>query len=352
MTHLLARHADCLFWMGRYIERAASVARILMVQTEFDRGRAHSGGWAWILTLYDEHERFLSRHEGATPQNVITYYMTDAEHSGSVSNSVTATRDNARALRALISTDLWIQTGRLYTTVRALGDDDVSERRLAQTCERLQTDCYALLGIAESTFYRDAGWRFFRLGVEIERADQMSRLLDVRFAQNKSGTADRGDVHGDFAFWSMLLRSCGGQHAYRRLVSGPLNPDSIARFLIFDQSFARSIAHCHNGIESNITELRTRCGINTPSPLLACVAELGDIIHTATVDSGLTAHLHAFNDAVQIQLSRIAQELGYTYYGIEPSEPDPVPTMVAAQSQSQSQVLSQSDPSRLSGDTE
>ena len=320
MTHLLARHAECMFWLGRYIERTASVARILMVQTEFDRGRAHSGGWAWILTLYDENDAFLSRFDGATPNNVIAYYVTDREHAGSIASSVTAARDNARSLRAMISTDLWIQIARLNDHVRKLTTDHINERRLAQTCERIQTDCYALLGIAESTFYRDSSWYFFRLGVEIERADQMSRLLDVRFAQNISGTADRGVEHGDFAFWSMLLRACGGQHAYRRLVSGPLHADRIAKFLIFDQSFGRSISYCHNQIDQGIGELRAKANLHTPSRLLICVGELNDMLHLAQHDSGLTGNLHHFNDAVQRKLSDVSVELAICYFGEDPPE--------------------------------
>ncbi|MEM9027689.1 MAG: alpha-E domain-containing protein [Pseudomonadota bacterium] len=348
MNRLLARHAECLFWLGRYVERTASLSRILMVQTAFDRGRAEGTGWAWILTLYDEAPTFLKRYDSASGENVIRYYLTDVENTGSIIRSLSAARDNARALRALVSTDFWIQINRLYKRIQTLPESASTERRLAQTCEGIQTDCYALLGIAESTFYRDAGWRFFRLGVEIERADQMSRLLDVRFAQLQTGTAGRGEMLGDFAFWSMLLRACGGHHAYRRLAPGPLDPMTIARFLIFDQSFARSIAYSARSIRRAETELRTVCNVPTPAGVLHSVADLTNTIQSATSDERLLERLHTFNDAIQRALGSVARELDQAYFmsdvtppsdANESAPPTPPSTPIDPPGQSQVQTI-------------
>lgn len=316
--HLLARHAECLFWLGRYIERTSSLARILLVQTAFDRGRAEGSGWAWILALYDQRADFEKRHSEYSSENVIKYYLTDTEHLGSVFCSLQGARSNARTLRAMISTDFWTHINRVYGRVKNLTDDDIDENRLAATCEKIQFDCYALLGIASSTLYRDAGWRFFEMGLEIERADQMSRLLDVRFAQLKTGTADGGEMLGDFAHWSMLLRACAGHHAYRQLVSGPLQPENVARFLIFEQSFARSIGSSAIQLERSVTELRQICDIPTPGSLLKRISDLHDMLHLAKLDPGLVPHLHHFNDAMQRQLGDLTTELGDCYFEFKP----------------------------------
>ncbi len=320
--HLLSRHAECLFWLGRYIERTSSLARILMVQTAFDRGRVAGSSWSWLLTLFDDHAEFAARYPEATSRNVVRYYLNDREHLGSVIGSLGAARSNARALRAMVSTEFWMQINRAYRRVEALPAELESESRLAQTCEQIQTDCYALLGIAQSTFYRDAGWRFFELGLEIERADQMSRLLDVRFAQIQAGTAEHGDALGDFTHWSMLLRSCGGHHAFRRLVSGPMQPSTIAQFLIFEQSFARSIAYCTMRIDGTVTELRTHCGLSTPGRLLKRIGDLHDMLHLAKRDPGLVRYLHGFNDAVQRELIALTVDLSACYFGLEETPPE------------------------------
>lgn len=314
--NLLARQAESLFWLGRYIERASSLARILMVQTAFDRGRADGSSWAWLLALYDESEDFHERYKEASSENVIRYFLNDPEHAGSVLRSLEAARSNARALRAMISTDLWMHTNRAYRRVKELPDSALSEMRLAATSEAIQIDCYALLGISSSTLYRDAGWRFYQLGLDIERADQMSRLLDVRFAQLQMGDAE-GALIGDFSHWTMLLRACGGHHAYRRLVSGPLQPKNVARFLIYEKSFARSIAHSIRGSEQAIGELRRVCRVPTPDHLLARIADMKSMMKSARKDPKLVAHLHGFNDAIQRQLAELTQELGSCYFDVD-----------------------------------
>lgn len=331
--NLLARQAECLFWLGRYIERTSSLARILMVQTAFDRGRAAGSTWGWLLALYDESEDFHKRYETADSKSVIRYFVIDPEHAGSVLRSLEALRSNARALRAMISTDFWMHANRAHRKVKDLPDAALRETRLAATCEAIQIDCYALMGISGSTLYRDAGWRFFELGIEIERADQMSRLLDVRFAQLQTGATDGGTPIGDFTHWTMLLRACGGHHAYRRLVSGPLQPENVARFLIFEQSFARSIAHTLGECERSINELRTICGVPTPTSVLKRISDLKDMVHTAQKDPGLVTHLHNFNDAIQCHLIELTTDLGDTYFDM-----GSVPGVVSADTSEESKA--------------
>ena len=203
MSELLSRYAECLFWFGRYTERTACLARLLEVQTSFDRGRAGaSAEWSWILTLYDDRARFAKSHETADTDSVIRFYVSDRDNPGSLVSCIHAARENARTLRALIPTDLWHQVNTFYNRFRTLPPAALSDARLSQTCQMVKKECYAQLGVAEATLYRDAAWRFFLLGVLVERADQMSRLLDVRFAQMRHQVSDAGEPLGDFGFWS------------------------------------------------------------------------------------------------------------------------------------------------------
>lgn len=319
--NLLSRQAESLFWLGRYIERAASLARVLLVQTAFDRGRPDGATWAWLLALYQESEDFYRHYDDASSRNVIRYFVSDKEHSGSVLRTLEAARSNARALRAMISTELWMHTNRAYRRIKDLPESALSEMRLAATCEAVQIDCYALQGISNATLYRDAGWRFYQLGLETERADQMSRILDVRFAQLMAGAADDAEGIGDFTHWSMLLRACGGHHAYRRLVSGPLQSQNVARFLIFEQSFARSIAYCVGRLERSIDELEAVNGTPASERVSERISSLKDMLQEAQEDTGLVKGLHQFNDAVQRQLIGLTDDLSASYFGID-AEPE------------------------------
>ena len=57
MSSLLSRHAESIFWMARYFERAESLARVLETQTSFQRG-CNDNSWAWIVALYSDEKAF------------------------------------------------------------------------------------------------------------------------------------------------------------------------------------------------------------------------------------------------------------------------------------------------------
>ena len=335
MSDLLSRYAECLFWFGRYTERTACLARILEVQTSFNRGRTDSADWSWILTLYDDHAEFRERYDEVNAANVTLFYANDRENPGSIVFSIMAARENARTLRALISTDLWQQVNTFYNRFRALPPAALSEARLSATCHLVKEECYAQLGVAEATLYRDAGWRFFRLGVFVERADQMSRLLDVRFAQAR-GRAD-ADARGDFAYWSVLLRSAAAHQAFLRSSGGVRDPEQVARFLILDPALPRSLNYCIAEIDRIINELRTGFRLRQASRALERVEIIREMLTQAAHDEELLARLHAFNDSIQLQLIKLSGELASAFFGASaPSEPETGSAEVGTFSQTQS----------------
>ena len=129
--------------------------------------------------------------------------MAYPENPGSIQSSIQAARENARALRPMLSTDMWYQLNDFYNRLFAFGPNDFSEVRLSRTCDAIKRGCYAELGVAENTLYHDETWPFFRLGLFLERADQTSRLLDVRFAQQQTGLA-RCEGRIRFYLWTIL----------------------------------------------------------------------------------------------------------------------------------------------------
>jgi uncharacterized alpha-E superfamily protein len=113
MSSLLSRHAESVFWMARYFERAESLARILETQTSFQRGR-DDNSWAWIVALYSDEAAFTKAFEEPSAENVIRYYMAYIDNPGSIQSSIRAARENARALRPMLSTDMWYQLNDFY----------------------------------------------------------------------------------------------------------------------------------------------------------------------------------------------------------------------------------------------
>ncbi len=259
--------------------------------------------------------------------------MAYIDNPGSIQSSIRSARENARALRPMLSTDMWYQLNDFYNRLFAFGPNDFSEVRLSRTCDAIKRGCYAQIGVSESTLYHDETWPFFRLGLYLERADQTSRLLDVRFAQQATGMAhDEG--HYDFTFWTILLRAASAYHAYRRVFPHYIDPGEVARFLIFDPRLPRSLAFCVGEIQAMIEFLRRNCGLKNAAGAAEQAEKLIEGLEAASKDERLLENLHTFNDWVQLSLIHIAEELGQAFFGYAQT-----PEVARASSQTQSQTV-------------
>jgi len=337
MTDLLSRYAESLFWFGRYLERTTCLARLLEVQTSFDRGRSNSGNaWSWILTLYDDHDRFRETYGEPTTSTVIRFYVADPKNLGSIVASIRAARENARTLRAVIPMDLWHQVNVFYNRFRDPSPAMLVDQRLSHTCQLIKKECYALEGVADATLYRDVAWSFFQLGLLIERADQMSRLLDVRFAQMRDQADSAQDGLGDFGFWSVLLRSVAAQQAYLRIHPGRRDPESVAKFLIFDPALPRSIVFCSTQLEHLVHGLRRDYGLRGATNVLQKLDDVRQLLDIASNDQNLVRELHSFNDQVQRDLGAVTNELATHFFNpIQAQSEDSGDVVTPGQSQSQ-----------------
>jgi uncharacterized alpha-E superfamily protein len=331
---LLSRHAECAFWLARYLERAESLARILEVHTSFRRGQAGGTNWGWIVALYGDEEHFYKRFPDPSAANVIRYYATDLENPSSLLANVRAARENARALRALIPTEMWTQINDFYSRLLTFSENDFSETRLSRSCDVIKRGCYGGIGVAESTFYRDEIWPFFYLGLIVERADQTSRLLDLQFARQSDG-APKAPSETQSSLWSALLRSASAYHAFRRVHTSGFDPQTVARFLIFDTRLPRSIAFCAGEIQRTIAQLRGEFHLRRAQRPLEHVASFFDALREWTRNDSLLAHLHEFNDWIQSELIVLTAELGVAFFGHQ-AQPKGAAEPALMQEQSQS----------------
>ena len=335
MTILLSRYAEALFWFARYVERAASLARILHVQAAHWQDHSSRENWASILALYVDQDRFLERYELLNGRNVARFYITDRDNPGSILSCLWAARENARLLRPLISVSMWSYVNVCFNDLNRLGDRDLDASRLARTCEQIARRCDSILGVTEGTYYRDAGWRFYQLGLWIERADQTSRLLDVKVAQV---ALHNGMEAGAVAeFWKLLLHSFEAYHAFQRAHLGPLDPQKVAGFLMFDGGFPRSLTHCIGEIEDLHKDLYVNLELKRAGESYSKLNDLRLILNDALSDPDLHSNFHGFNDKVQNHLIAITGALAHAFFGHgeQPLPLEPIKTEPSEQSQSQ-----------------
>ena len=317
MTSLLARYAEAAFWMARYIERAENMARILDVNETFSRDSRGGQNWNSIIELYDDHEAFFKSHDEATAQAVIQFYLLDDEHPGSIRASVRMARENARSLRPWISTEMWVHLNVFYNRLRALGPDDISQPRLARLCGIIKEACQTHTGITEGTFYRDESWYFYRLGRQIERADQTTRVLDVKYHLLLPDVGAVGSSV-DLSQWNALLRSTAGFHAFRRVHPRGLSPDRVAGFLLFNRGFPRSLRASVAELAFRLGDLREKFDLQGGQSAQKRLEELRVQLDRETIGAVIDRGLHEYLDGIQLELIGIGGELGRDFFGWEP----------------------------------
>lgn len=336
MARLLARFAEEIFWLARYMERVENLARILDVNETFSRDARGSQNWLSIVQLHADEERFFARHQAATPAAVIHYYVLDMENPTSIAASLKYARENARTLRPLISTEMWSHLNVFHGQVKALEPSDITRSQLSRLCSRIKESCQTHAGIVEGTFYRDEGWSFYNIGKMIERADQTTRLLDIKYHLLLPSEADVGSPL-DISQWNAVLRSAAGYHAFRRVYPRGMDPGAVAGFLLFNLSFPRSFAGSVVAAEQSLTLMKSRYNLRGGNHALELFDEIRSALGTYTIEDVLRSGLHEFLDYMQRQLIRVTNELGHDFFGHE--RPDQGPPLQTGQSQTgQSQV--------------
>jgi uncharacterized alpha-E superfamily protein len=237
---MLSRFAENAFWMGRYMVRVESLARLLSVTETFAADQETEAAWRPILEVYSDSEAFADRGAPVTALNVAKFYLVDRANPGSIVSSVDLVKANARSLRHLLSTESWRHISMFNASVSALTNRRFALSKLSEICEDIRMACFTHRGLMEATSYRDEVWFFNRLGAALERADQMTRLVDMKYFQvvpDEDGRAATADV----AWWNTLLRSASGYHAFQRSHSFNPDPADAAAFLLFDLKFPRSV---------------------------------------------------------------------------------------------------------------
>jgi len=313
---LLARFADCIFWLARYVERAENLARILDVNETFSRDSHGGQNWRSIVELNSDEERFFATHPAATAQSVVKFYVIDAANPNSIISAVRFARENARTLRPLISTEMWVQLNVFHNRLAGLSEADLMPGRLGALFATIKEACQTHTGITEGTFFRDQGWYFYQLGRYIERADQTTRLLDIKYhLLLPSGSVGSPT---DVSQWNALLRSAAGYHAYRRLHTASTTPARVAGFLLLNQAFPRSVHHCVREAGRLLGEVKSRYMLRHGNAAAEELDRLRAVLGTLDISTILSEGLHEFLDLMQQQLSAVTRDLSIAFFGYSP----------------------------------
>jgi len=212
---------------------------------------------------------------------------------------------------------MWTQLNVFYNRLAALSEEDLMPGRLAALFGTIKEACQTHTGITEGTFFRDQGWYFYQLGRYIERADQTTRLLDIKYHLLLPSLSDVGSPT-DVSQWNALLRSVAGYHAYRRLHTARTTPARVAGFLLLNQAFPRSLHHCVREAGRLLGEVKSRYSLRHGNAAAEELDRLRGVLGTLDISTILSEGLHEFLDLMQQQLIAITRDLSIAFFGYSP----------------------------------
>jgi uncharacterized alpha-E superfamily protein len=304
---MLSRTADHLFWMARYMERAENTARMLDVnyQTSLLPQSADMAeqGWRGLLSISELTGSYSKTHAEVSARSVMDFMVSDASNASSIVACLHAARENARAVRGALTTEVWETQNQTWLEFNRMLAGDAFERDPSSFFEWVKFRSHLSRGVTVGTMLQDEALHFLRIGTFLERADNTARLLDVKFQALAGGdyfgpgTAKEG-LEVDFYHWSAILRSVSGFEIYRKVYRNVIRPEKVAELLILRPDMPRSLAACMNDVVLNLEMVANEQSSET----LRRAGRLRSDLQYGRIDeilaTGLHAYLTAFLDRV------------------------------------------------------
>ena len=236
---MLARVAEHLYWLSRYVERAEATARLAIAASDtiLDLPDGVPYDWESLMQVFGSGDS----NPGISEAEVMEQLVLGLEHSGSIRASIAAARENARVTRDLIPKDAWVALNELHGLIERQSFASFDRSSRIRLLKQVISSCRLWHGCLMASQARDLGWLFLRLGDRLEHADMVSRLVDPRVTQMVPGASTRWTSYEAIG-WQNLLLALGGVELYRHSARNRIRGSDVLDFVLRDTKFPQSMA--------------------------------------------------------------------------------------------------------------
>ncbi|MEM9739013.1 MAG: alpha-E domain-containing protein [Pseudomonadota bacterium] len=293
---MLSRVAESLFWIGRYAERAENIARLIdavrrMVTLPAQFGQSTTNEWSSALIAAGARDRLGEAIEAATEELAVNHLIFDVDNPSSVLNCFSSARENARAVRANLTQESWEALNIAWREMRDISLQNARGAQLLDVLDWIKAKSAIFRGSTYGTMMRGDGYDFVRMGAAIERIDSTARLLDVKYHVLLPSLQDIGSVEDHYQ-WLSLLQAASAQRSYFFATQEDVTPRGVAKFLILNNRFPRSILFNLNLADSTVADLEAFYG--TAAPCRQPLSILSHRLSELTIDEIFDSGLHEF----------------------------------------------------------
>ena len=309
---MLARIADSMFWMSRYIERADGIMRMLKVNytASLDKSSTSVFTWKPVLKLFTflEEEKITSIELDS--KAVMHFMIIDKQNENSLLNIITRARENARGVQDHITLEVWGCINDFYHLVRQERIADLLKKEeVIQVLDELMQQNLLFYGTADITMPREQGWWFMMIGKSMERALQTVDLLNVKF----SDLSYNINTPADTPYWKYLLMSASGYELYVKTYRSGLNGENVLQLMVLNEDFPRSVLYSLQEACFYFKKVRSDRNIDNFNKVDFLLGRLKSRIEYSTLESINEVGLLFYLEDIRSDLFSITNALN-TYY--------------------------------------
>jgi uncharacterized alpha-E superfamily protein len=244
---MLARTADALYWMSRYMERMDNLARLIEAALLMTSLSEAPDEWRSALIAAGCEEGFDKQYDQATAEAACAYLSCAPDNPSSIINCIDKARANARAMRTALTRDMWDAVNESWLLSRTFTEAAFDPQHLPDTLDWVRQAAARFAGACITTMLRTESFWFVRLGAQIERADNTARILDVKYHVLLPEHSGVGSML-DYYQWTSLLRANSATRAYQAVYREEVKPWNVAELLILRPEMPRSLRSCYDEI--------------------------------------------------------------------------------------------------------
>lgn len=302
---MLSRTADHLYWMSRYLERAANLARMIDAHQRLAllprAPEAVRQGWQATLVSLGMDEAYEARYGAVTPRTAFNFVAFEREQPGSILQCLRAARENARAVRGTITSDMWETLNATYLDSLAY-TASMPESERAEFLEWVKYRAHLTHGITSGTLLRDEATYFTHIGTFLERADNTTRMLEARW-RDPGGRGER--LTAEASEWAVLLRAMSAFEVFRRLYRDSVTPQRVTQMFLMRADLPQGVHRCLDELQSNLAAVASQQSSET----LRQVGELHAQFHFGRFEELCAEGVPAFLDRFQVRLRELGERI-------------------------------------------
>ncbi len=312
---MLSRTAENLFWLGRYMERAENVARLvdaarLMAALPRETGAPLSNEWASIMIAAGAREIYGDAVDRANAGMAVDHLFFAEQNPSSLRNCIAAARENARATRTALTQECWEAINGAWSELRTWESFSAGGAGLADRIDWIKAQSALFRGAVIGTMMRYDHYNFIELGAAIERVDSTARLLDVKYHVLLPSVDDVGSS-ADHYQWLSLLQASTAQRAYYFATKSEVTARGVAAFLILEPRFPRSIRFNVARLVETLKDLEAYYG--QPASCQDEAESFTEDLESRSIDDIFAVGLHQFLTSVIERNYNLAEALGRAY---------------------------------------